>query len=300
MVSWDDVFHDGERSVEPQFEGWEFTFQGMIFFQHLFAYRSVLSVLTPCQAKRVLDIGCGSGYGAELLSRVSKVVAIDIDPIAIEWAKTHHSAPNLDFMCASIRSPIIQAQKFDVIVAFQVIEHVPSSELPRFMEDICNIMDNNAICFFSTPNRLRRLRLFSKPKNPYHYMEYSPWSLRRMLRKYFDQVVIRGITGNSKVMIAEWRRGSRVTPIEYFVLGFVEGLGRCLLKVVPGAAKRLIKQSLIRLATYLITLVRGNVWNGGVCSDNWRSDEPFSHNDFAVTDDIDWWCLDLFAEFRRY
>src|SRR5436189_2564309 len=48
--------------------------------------------------KRVLDAGCGAGYGAAELARAAaSVLAIDRSPDAIAFARERYPAPNLRF-----------------------------------------------------------------------------------------------------------------------------------------------------------------------------------------------------------
>src|SRR3977135_1391273 len=50
------------------------------------------------RGKRVLDAGCGAGYGsAELAQMAERVIGIDIAPEAVEFARSHYQAPNLSF-----------------------------------------------------------------------------------------------------------------------------------------------------------------------------------------------------------
>src|SRR5882672_5108986 len=48
--------------------------------------------------KRVLDAGCGSGYGsAELARAAADVLGVDSSPDAIAFARSKYAAPNLRF-----------------------------------------------------------------------------------------------------------------------------------------------------------------------------------------------------------
>src|SRR5881398_401803 len=54
------------------------------------------------RAKRVLDAGCGAGYGsAELADVAERVTGIDIAAEAMEYARAHYARPNLSFEQAS-------------------------------------------------------------------------------------------------------------------------------------------------------------------------------------------------------
>ena len=71
--------------------------------------------------KEVLEIGCGTGETANLISEAGgKILAIDYAYSSIAEAKKHYSHPNLTFAVGSLDSV---RGKFDVIVAQEVIEH---------------------------------------------------------------------------------------------------------------------------------------------------------------------------------
>ena len=54
------------------------------------------------RGKRVLDAGCGAGYGsAELARGAQSVVGVDCAAEAVDFARAHYALPNLDFEQAS-------------------------------------------------------------------------------------------------------------------------------------------------------------------------------------------------------
>src|ERR1035437_8405024 len=77
------------------------------------------------RGKHVLDAGCGAGYGsAELARSALEVVGVDVAPEAVEFARVHYPLSNLRFeeaSCASLPHP---DGSFDLVVAFEVIEHM--------------------------------------------------------------------------------------------------------------------------------------------------------------------------------
>jgi ubiquinone/menaquinone biosynthesis C-methylase UbiE len=56
------------------------------------------------QGMRVLDVGCGVGEVSrivvELVGPKGNVVAIDVDPGALEFARRHLPAANVEFRCS--------------------------------------------------------------------------------------------------------------------------------------------------------------------------------------------------------
>jgi 2-polyprenyl-3-methyl-5-hydroxy-6-metoxy-1,4-benzoquinol methylase len=73
-----------------------------------------------------LDFGCGSGYGAGFLAeRGAKVLGLDISPTAIAYATKMF--PRATFRVQDLTDNNLTtdvSERFDVIVSFDVIEHV--------------------------------------------------------------------------------------------------------------------------------------------------------------------------------
>src|SRR5207253_2018079 len=72
----------------------------------------------------VLDAGSGEGYGAALLAEVAaRVVGIDRAE-AVRVAAARHRAPGLEFRAHDLERLGALGERFDLVVSFQVIEHV--------------------------------------------------------------------------------------------------------------------------------------------------------------------------------
>ena len=64
--------------------------------------------------KRVLDAGCGTGYGtAELACQARDVLGIDISAEAVAYAREHFGAENIRFARASCTAIPAAAEAFD-------------------------------------------------------------------------------------------------------------------------------------------------------------------------------------------
>lgn len=81
---------------------------------------------------RVLEIGCGSGPIAEVLSQwpgVAEVVGVDPSPVLLERARQQRGAiPNLSFREGDGRSLPIGDAEVDVVVMHTTLCHVPGPE----------------------------------------------------------------------------------------------------------------------------------------------------------------------------
>ena len=90
-----------------------------------YAYEFAVSYI---QGKKVLDVGCGNGYGTALMAKSAReIVGLDYDAETVEKNKAAYSSlSNISFKQAFIPPVPLEAASFDVITAFQFIEHIES------------------------------------------------------------------------------------------------------------------------------------------------------------------------------
>src|SRR6266704_3073623 len=75
--------------------------------------------------KQVLDAGCGAGYGsAELARAAAGVLGIDKSAEAVAFARAEYPAPKLRFEEADCLTLPVGDGSIDLVVAFEVIEHL--------------------------------------------------------------------------------------------------------------------------------------------------------------------------------
>jgi 2-polyprenyl-3-methyl-5-hydroxy-6-metoxy-1,4-benzoquinol methylase len=80
--------------------------------------------------KTVLDVGCGYGYGSYMLSlNARRVVGIDEDEEPIRLARSRYTRKNLEFHRAEAIDYLSGSQRYDLVVMFEVIEHVARQDL---------------------------------------------------------------------------------------------------------------------------------------------------------------------------
>ncbi len=168
----------GERVVPGQVES---DLWNEHYARYLFASR--LS-----RARWVADLGCGTGYGSALLARsAAEVHAIDVAPEAIAYAREHHAAPNLHFSQASCTALPFASESFDLIVAFEVIEHLENWN--DLLAEASRVLAPGGQFVVSTPNLAyyTATRERSGP-NPYHTHEFTYDEFRAALTQHFPDV----------------------------------------------------------------------------------------------------------------
>lgn len=118
---------------------------------HRFERRRIETVgrETPVAGKNLLEIGCGVGDFADLARRDgANVLATDTSPSIIELAASRY--PSTHFHTASLDQLLSERRAFDVVCAFEVIEHV--SDPIAFLKGLAALTDPNGTIILSTPN----------------------------------------------------------------------------------------------------------------------------------------------------
>ncbi len=142
------------------------------------------------KGKKVLDIACGEGYGSAFLSKWAETVtAIDSDAAVIDHARRKYSSnTNLSFAvdcCEDLRT---QGQDvFDVVVGFEMLEHIPESDQVRFLENVRRILKSEGLFVVSSPEK-NEYNATLKAGNEFHKHELTLPELRALLGNYFLHV----------------------------------------------------------------------------------------------------------------
>jgi len=140
------------------------------------------------QGKRVLDAGCGTGYGsAELAQSAAAVTGVDISADAIEYASASYPIPGLRFLKSSCIAMPVPAESFDLLVAFEVIEHI--TDYRAFLNECARVLTREGLFIVSSPNKryYAQTRAATGP-NPFHEHEFEAEEFVRELEKVFGNV----------------------------------------------------------------------------------------------------------------
>lgn len=159
-----------------------------IAYEHLLRYLFAREVVT---GKRVLDLGCGEGYGAFLLAqRAQRVIGIDVAPVAAAYAASKYAAGNLRFVVGSaLDVPLVGEHQFDIVTCFEVLEHVADSE--KLVSEAKRMLRTDGILIISTPNK----KTYSddpQTRNPFHVREFYLHGFLDLLRARFKHLALYG------------------------------------------------------------------------------------------------------------
>lgn len=177
-----DVSNQGERILE--------TDNPRMVQSHRERYHFIRRFLQP--GFRVLDCATGTGYGAALLApHCASVDAVDLSPVAIDYAKANYPAPNLKFHVGSAYELPFGDATFDLFCSIETIEHVDKPE--QLAKEALRVLKPGGLFIVSTPNRvISNLKSKQRPENPFHLFEWSFLEMREFLRPFFSDVTYYG------------------------------------------------------------------------------------------------------------
>jgi len=167
----------GERIV-PEADNCEPHFALKMYQEHIARY---LFAAQRVAGKSALDVGCGVGYGAQLLARhgAAKVTAFDVSLEAIDHARRFYAHPVLKYLVASAEDFSFVSQ-FDVITCFELIEHLGNQY--EAVQRIAASLAPDGILVISTP------RPVGSRRSAFHTRELSFLDFSNLLECHFRHV----------------------------------------------------------------------------------------------------------------
>lgn len=208
---------------------------------------------------QVLEVGCGEGRGIPvILPYASSYTAVDKIESALVGLRKKYPVGRF----ISMNIPPFQGldnNAYDTVLSFQVIEHIDDDL--NYLKEIYRVMKPGGVALITTPNRKMSLT-----RNPWHVREYLSEELTSLASRVFPSVIMRGITGNAKVMAyyeENKRSVQRFTRLDIFDL------------------QHRLPASILRIPYELL-----NRWNrNNLQSTDSKLVSGIDHSDYIVVDD---------------
>jgi 2-polyprenyl-3-methyl-5-hydroxy-6-metoxy-1,4-benzoquinol methylase len=156
-----------------------------------FAYEFVLPMIKD---KKVLDVGCGLAYGTALMAgSAESITGLDYDQETIdENISRYQGIKNLNFQRAIIPPLPFADNSYDVITAFQFIEHIAPRK--EFMKECLRVLKPGGSLLVTTPNVKKSLA-----RNPFHVHEYTFDEMKSEVSSLTGKFKLHGLNGNEIV-----------------------------------------------------------------------------------------------------
>jgi SAM-dependent methyltransferase len=186
----------GERTVPGVAE------ENYWFRRHEIAYRFALPLVT---GRRVLEVGCGEGYGTALLAAsAADVVGIDYDALTVAHAAAAY--PQARFVRGNLAALPTPSAALDVVLSLQVIEHVWNH--PEFVGECRRVLRPGGLLCVTTPNRLTFSPGLDAPVNPFHTVEFTAAELVNLLERCgFEIETVYGLHAANRLAGLDERHG---------------------------------------------------------------------------------------------
>ena len=143
---------------------------GQVGISHVVRYLYALSKINP--GDKVLDVFCGTGYGARMMGELAKVTAFD-------KCGEFVAHKNVEFITATYTIVNISG-RFNLITCFEAIEHVPRSMARNLMKDMMEWLEPDGTILISSPNQI--FYPFDKYKIEHHFFHYTPKEMEADLK----------------------------------------------------------------------------------------------------------------------
>lgn len=182
-----------------------------IYGRNLFALNFINK--NDLKNKTILDIGCGFGwFETEALKRgVKKIVGVDILQETVEFARENVKNKRAIFLKGNATKLSFVEEKFDTIIAWEVIEHVPPGSEKLFFSEAFRVLKKGGCLYLSTPNDNFFAKLFDPAFFLLRHRHYRPNDLLSLARKVdfkIEKIDLRGrwgeLIGGINLLLAKW------------------------------------------------------------------------------------------------
>jgi SAM-dependent methyltransferase len=140
--------------------------------------------------RRVLDLGCGTGYGADRLSEEGEVVGLDPDERSLAYARHHF--PDVRFVSGTAESLPDDLGLFGLIVAANVLPHLESPKVA--LDSVVRRLTADGIFVASVPPIVDENTMETHRASGLHRSNLYLWDWESLLRKRFKEIRLHCLT----------------------------------------------------------------------------------------------------------
>jgi ubiquinone/menaquinone biosynthesis C-methylase UbiE len=160
---------------------------GNIELEHVHRY---LFAREFAEAKNILDVACGEGYGSAMLAeKAKKVWGVDISPETIKHSQNRYKSDNLEFLVGDCADIPLSDSMVNLVVSFETLEHIDQQR--EMLSEVKRVMQPNGIFIVSTPDKYN-YSIKTDYNNPFHKKELFKSEFIELLHEFFKNVTILG------------------------------------------------------------------------------------------------------------
>jgi cyclopropane fatty-acyl-phospholipid synthase-like methyltransferase len=138
-----EIVRSGYDRISERYRSADFDYEGS-------RYQECLEALMPRlkPGSQVLDLGCGCGVPvSRILAGEHSLTGVDISPVQVQRAR--ELVPTGEFICTDMAGIDFEAARFDAIVSFFAVIHVPVAEHPALFQKMNRWLRPGGLLMFS-------------------------------------------------------------------------------------------------------------------------------------------------------
>jgi len=162
-------------------------------FRYLGGIKVVMDELNTLSFNSLVDVGCGDGRFLREFCRQhpgKETLGIDYSARAIRLAEAMN--PDISYECRDIRNDP-QDQFFEVATLIEVLEHIPPSDVPEFLEAVSEMLCPGGYLILTVPHT-------NKSVQPKHFRHYDEALLREVLSPHFKDLSFIPFDNHSRLL----------------------------------------------------------------------------------------------------